>query len=119
MIPSSRERATAGLLVPRSGFICLQLKTIICRPLLRATHLLLTTTWGSAALHPRLYAVACCAGWWICYANFRNRTLEEREVFLGFVARPSPQPSPSGRGSYLPYKEPFAACPRLRRDPFR
>jgi len=33
----------------------------LCRPLsrLRITRL---STWGSAALHPRLYAIACSAG---------------------------------------------------------
>src|ERR1700738_2355619 len=39
-----------------------QTKASLCRPLSRAQHVLLIRTWGSAALHPRLYAVACSAG---------------------------------------------------------
>jgi len=33
-----------------------------CRPPSRANDLLLISTWGSAALHPRLYAIAGFAG---------------------------------------------------------
>src|SRR5207302_7205250 len=45
----------------------------LCRPLTRATDSFLTCTWGSASLHPRLYAFACFAGW---AARFRE--IQER-----------------------------------------
>ena len=35
---------------------------MLCRPLMWATDSFLICTWGSALLHPRLYAFACSAG---------------------------------------------------------
>ncbi len=46
------------------SFVCLsrRLKTIALPPAFAGSSLLLTRTWGFAALHPTLYAVACSAG---------------------------------------------------------
>src|SRR5439155_27176554 len=47
--------------------------------------------WGSAALHPRLYAVACSAGWWdLLCDDFRNAalvvqsTISLREITMAY-----------------------------------
>jgi hypothetical protein len=38
-------------------------RATVCHPLRGLMALPGDPTWGSAALHPRLYAIACSAGW--------------------------------------------------------
>ena len=59
------EPAAAGGSVPRKNPTenSRTQEGLLYRPLSRADGLMLTFPWGSAALHPRLYASACSAGW--------------------------------------------------------
>jgi hypothetical protein len=55
-------------------------------PAPRAGNYLWDATWGSAALHPRLYAVACSAAWpRLSFARSFRLTRVSRKIFINLA----------------------------------